>query len=190
MGDDEPEHEPDRIQPPISKRKASIDSDSSASARKPHKLPRLHVNGASSAGARLSSSPSSHTVPSRTQPGPSSLSSAGLKKSGVSLTQGASRTRQQPQVQSADSSTSPSDFPNTLSQRVRQVIARDKEREKAKTREREEQDGASSSRRGPSSTARKRTTDPKNVREVCTANLLKDAQKSSTSFIFFCRRQH
>jgi hypothetical protein len=74
---------------------------------------------------------------------------------------------------------STSDFPKTLSQAIQKANARDKEKEKEKTRE---QNGATSSRRGPPVTARKQTAQVKNIHKVTTANLLKDAQKSSASF--------
>ena len=175
MGDDESEHELDLIRTPISKRKAP--AHESVSARRPHKLPRLDLNGDTGTG-RLSASSASPLsgdagLASRTQPAPPSTQ----KKNGMP-TAGASRT-QQGLDQSSSSGMSTSDFPKTLSQAAQKVNPRDKGKEKEKTRE---QNGATSSRRGPPVTARKQTAQAKNIHKVTTANLLKDAQKPSASF--------
>ena len=183
MGDDESEHEPDPLllRAPISKRKAP--AHESVSTRRPHKLPRLGLNGDTGTG-RLSSAsaPPSNRDPghaSRTQPAPPSTQKKNRMPSTLERLTALSRT-QQTRDQSTSSGASTSDFPNTLSQTVQKAIARDKGKEKEKTRE---QNGATSSRRGPPMTARKQTAQAKNIHKVTTANLLKDAQKSSASFL-------
>ena len=165
MGDDE--HEPDPTPAPISKRKAP--ADESASGRKPHKFPRLDLNGGTGAG-RLSSSSSSASPSvrdaghaSRTQPAPPPSSQKNFKKPLIPERLRVSRT------QSSSSGASTSDFPPTLSQMVQKANARDKEKERERTQ------------RAPPATARKHATQAKNVHKVTTANLLKDAQKPSAS---------
>ncbi|KAH0832245.1 hypothetical protein J3R83DRAFT_13219 [Lanmaoa asiatica] len=173
MGDDEEEHE----RAPVSKRKAPVDETSSARG-KPHKMPRLDLRGASSSSA--SSSGDAGHYASRTQPpAPSSTQKNGVR----GFTQecvGAPRVESSASGNSGTSSSS-SGFSKMLSQTVRKVIARDKERERRKGKEktREQVDRATSSGRGPSVTARKQTTQVKNIHKVTTANLLKQAQNSN-----------
>lgn len=149
MGSDELEHEPGPIRAPISKRKAPVDG--SVSARKPHKLPRLDLNGSTGAARPSSSSPSPSSRDeghaSRTPPVPTSLAQ---KKKGVPERPRASQTQR----------------------------ARKQSTNSGKIRE---QNGATSSRREQPATARKRTAQAKNFRKVTTEKLLRDAQNPSTS---------
>ncbi|KAF8133377.1 hypothetical protein EV363DRAFT_54573 [Boletus edulis] len=173
MGDDESEHEPEHEpeHAPISKRKAP--TDELGSARKPRKLPRLDPNGSASTH-RVTSSSSGSASPSksrdtahasRTQPAQK------FSKKPISLER--LRTSRDESTSSGTSTTS--DFPQRLSQWVQKANARDKEKEKETTRTQ----GSMTTRRGPPVTARKQTTQVKNVRKVTTANLLRNAQNPS-----------
>ncbi|KAF8440996.1 hypothetical protein L210DRAFT_2124187 [Boletus edulis BED1] len=173
MGDDESEHEPEHEpeHAPISKRKAP--TDELGSARKPRKLPRLDPNGSASTH-RVTSSSSGSASPSksrdtahasRTQPAQK------FSKKPISLER--LRTSRDESTSSGTSTTS--DFPQRLSQWVQKANTRDKEKEKETTRTQ----GSMTTRRGPPVTARKQTTQVKNVRKVTTANLLRNAQNPS-----------
>ncbi|KAF8838476.1 hypothetical protein BDN67DRAFT_77616 [Paxillus ammoniavirescens] len=162
MGNDEAENE--LFSPPIPKRKA----DENLASRKAAKLPRLDLSASQPAKRKSSSSTSgANNVgiagPSRTQPAPASASRVRL----LPQQRGA---QTQARAASGNSSSDSLEFGGTLSQAIQKINAKEKEREKA-----------TQLRRPPLETARKKTCQPKNVRKVTTAALLRVAQRSSDS---------
>jgi hypothetical protein len=163
MGNDEAENE--LFSPPIPKRKA----DENLASLKAAKLPRLDLSASQPAKRKSSSTSGANNVgiagPSRTQPAPASASRVQLlpQRRGVQT---------QARAVSGNSSSDSLEFGGTLSQAVQKINAKEREREK-------EREKAPQLRRPPLGTARKKTCQPKNVRKVTTAALLRVAQRSS-----------
>ncbi|KIK98525.1 hypothetical protein PAXRUDRAFT_800836 [Paxillus rubicundulus Ve08.2h10] len=162
MDNDEVENE--LFTPLTPKRKA----DENLASRKAAKLPRLDLSASQSARRKSSSSASGANNadlvgPSRTQPAPVSASRARIlpQRRGV-----------QARTISGPSSSDSLEFGGTLSQAVQRIGAKEKEKERDRTVH---------LRHPPLGTARKKTCQPKHVRKVTTAALLRVAQRSSDS---------